>query len=219
MKRESALTACARPVVSLAGRPPPVYRRLASLPGGEDSVSSPAQRRVVVDREGEAGVGGRVLVSAVDARVVGQGRQALEAGPHLLGCTLEQASAAESEERVADEGDVVGAVVVGDVTQRVAAAVNHRELRFTEVHQVTPDHCSIEGRDPGHLGWPHDAGAGSGLDLGVAAGVVRMPVGVEDVVERPARLLKLSEDRPGVWRVDAGGRAGGVVADQEAVVI
>src|SRR5690606_33260051 len=59
-----------------------------------------------------------------------------------------------------------------------------------------------------------------GLEPGVAAGVVRMPVGVQDHVEPPpVRSLQLGQDRVGVRRVDRGDEARCRIPDQEAVVV
>ena len=52
---------------------------------------------------GEAAVGLRVFVAAADQRVAGQGGQAVQRGQHLRRRALEQAAAAEAEERVAAE--------------------------------------------------------------------------------------------------------------------
>src|SRR6266545_160298 len=70
---------------------------------------------VVLDRHREAGVRLRVLVRAVDLHVVGQGAQPAERGPHLLRRALEQAAAAQREERVAAEQRLLLAEGIGDV--------------------------------------------------------------------------------------------------------
>ncbi len=46
-----------------------------------------------------------------------------------------------------------------------------------------------------------------------------MPVGVHDQVERPAQPAELAQDRLGVRGVDAGDLAGGLIADQESVIV
>ena len=62
----------------------------------------------MVDAESEAGVRGGVFVRAIDRGRLRQGGEAREAGPHLLGGPLEQPPAAQREQGVADEGDLVG---------------------------------------------------------------------------------------------------------------
>ena len=73
--------------------------------------------------------------------------------------------------------------------------------------------------DPLHLLGADDGGAGGRGDVGVAAGVIGVPVGVEDQGQFPAELFQFGQDHLGVGRVDTGGQAGGVVADQEAVIV
>ena len=133
---------------------------------------------------------------------------------------FEQPPAAEREQGVADEGDVIRGVEVGDVAQGVAAAVSITSNRVSPSSTTSPSvHRAVEGRDARHLGRADDGRAGGGLDLGVAAGVVGMPVGVEDEVQAPAGVLRRRQDRGGVGGVDAGGLAAGLVADEEAVVV
>ncbi len=63
-----------------------IFRRLRV---GEDMVGAGLQGRIVVHRQGEPGVGGGVFVGAVDAGLVGQGRQLGESGPHHFRRALE----------------------------------------------------------------------------------------------------------------------------------
>ncbi len=141
-------------------------------------------------------------MGAVDRGLVRQGGQALQAGPHLLGRALEQPPAAQREQGVADEGDPVGRVEVGDVAQRVAAGLDHVEAGLAQLDDIAVAHRAVQRRDPRDLRRADDHAAGGGLDLGVAAGVVGMPVGVEDEVQAPAQLPQFSQDRVGVRRVD-----------------
>src|SRR5690606_38754552 len=88
------------------------HGRLTALAGGEDLLGPLLQRRGLVHGQREAGVGGGVFVGAVDDGVVGQRRQPLQAGPHLLGGAFEDPPAAQREQGVADERDLVGLAVV-----------------------------------------------------------------------------------------------------------
>ena len=57
------------------------------------------------------------------------------------------------------------------------------------------------------------------LEPQVAAGVVGVVVGVEDVRQAPFLALEFALDGAGVGRVDGGGYAGQALADQEPVVV
>ncbi len=158
-------------------------------------------------------------MGAVDGGVVGQRRKPLQAGPHLLGGAFEEAAATQGEQGVAHEGDPVGRVEIGDVPERMAAGLDHLEPRLAQHHHVAAAHLAVDRREAGDLGRPHHGRAGGGHDLGVAAGVVGVPVRVEDEVERPAVGLQGREDGPNLRRVDAGRPAGRLVVGEEAVVV
>ena len=158
-------------------------------------------------------------MGAVDAGVVGQRRQPLQAAPHLLRRALEQPPAAQREQGVADEGDMVGGVEIGDVAQGMAAALDHLEAGLAQHDRVAAAHLAVDGRELVTSAGPTTVPPVALDDLGVAAGVVGVPVGVEDQVELPAERLQLRQDRAGVRRVDAGGEPRGLVEGQEAVVV
>ena len=159
-------------------------------------------------------------MGAIDRRGVRQGGQLRQAGPHLLRRALEQPAAAQGEQGVADKGDPVGGVVVADVAQRVAAGVEHLEPCLAQHDQVAVDHDPVRrGPDPLDLGRADHLTARGRLDLGIAAGMVRVPVGVEDMGQGPAQRLQFAKDGGRVRGVDTGGLAGRVVADQKAVVV
>ncbi len=191
----------------------------AARASGEHLIGASLQSGAGIDAEREPGVGGGVFVGAIDQGLVGQGGQALEAGPHLLGRTLEQAPAAQREQGVADEDDAVFGVMVGDVAEGVAAGLQHAEHGLAEAHLVALMQRPVERCDARDLLGPHDLATRRFLDPAVAAGVVGMPVGVQDHVEPPAQLLQLGQDRLRIGGVDTAGLAGGLVADEEAVVV
>ena len=114
---------------------------------------------------------------------------------------------------------MVGGVVIGDVPQRMAAGVDDVEAGFAEFDDVAVLHHAVRSDDLLHLLGPHGDGAGRRRDLGVAAGVVGVPVGVEDEGQLPAQPVDLAQDGGGVRGVDAGGQPARLVADQEAVVV
>ncbi len=158
-------------------------------------------------------------MGAVDQSLVRQGREALQAGPHLLRRSLEHPPAAEREEGVPDEDDGVRRIVIGDVTQRMPPGLHHPEQRLPEPDLVALVQSPVQGRDAGDLLRADDLASGRRLDRLVAAGVVGVPMGVEDQVEPPSQPLQLGQDGLGVGRVDTAGPAGGPVADQEGVVV
>ena len=174
----------------------------AARAGGEDRLASGDHRRIVVEAEREARVGGGVLVGAIDHGLVGQGSRALQAAPELRRVAFEHPPAAEGEQAVADEGDPVRGVEIGDVAKGMPADVDHLERRLAERHAVTRGQDAVGGRDAGDLGRADDLGAGGGLEGGVAPCVVGVPVSVEDHVQGPAGGGKLALDRRGVGRVD-----------------
>ena len=156
---------------------------------------------------------------AKDPRIVRQSGQAGQAVPHLLGRAFEEPSAAQRKQGVAHESDAACGVEIGDVAQRVAAGLDHPKAGFAEFDHVAARDCSVERGDARHLGRPDDRRAGGGLQFGVAAGMVRMPVGIEDEIQLPPLPFQGGENGAGVRRVDGRGLAGGFVAREEAIVV
>ena len=106
------------------------------------------------------------------------------------------------------------------MTQGVAAGLDDLQPGVAKLDAVAAGDHAIQRRDPPHLRRPDDRRAGFGLEPCVAAGVVGMPVGVEDEVEPvPSLRPQSGEDRLGVGRVDATHRAAGLVAHEEAIVV
>src|SRR5262249_51616269 len=102
------------------------------------------QRGVVrLDGLGEAKIGERVLVAAIHARIVGQGRQCRQRRPHLLRRAFEQLAATGGEQRIAAEYGWRSAHVaeIRDVSGGVARNVHHaqRNGQSGNVDDVTLD--------------------------------------------------------------------------------
>ena len=128
LARSIGLVAFSRPmVVGSVGRPS--MRRFAHLDqaGGEPLV-------VGLDRRGEAAVRLGVFVAAIDAGRLRQGGEAGEALPHLRRRPLEEAAAAEREQRVAAEECVLDHI--GDVAERVAGHGDHRDGDVAEADRL-----------------------------------------------------------------------------------
>ena len=191
--RRNGLVSSSRP---MRGR----QRRLAGGAQLVDLLGALLQRRVLrLDGEREAGVGLRVLVAAVDHGLLGQRHQLLQRLPHHLRVALDDAAAADGEQRVADEGHAGRGDPVGDVAGGVAGRVEHAHLVRAELERVALAHLRVDAGDLGRLAARADDGAlGLGLERQVAVGVVAVVVGGQDVREPPA-LGRRARRRP-PWR-------------------
>ncbi len=159
-------------------------------------------------------------MGVIKPRVAGQGRDAQDAGPHLLGRALEQLAAAEREQTVADEGVVASCIVPADQAKRMAAEVHDVELRFTQHEDGARGDDVVERPFAGDLRRAIDGAAILQLEGGIAAGVVGMPVGVEQVIEAVQALAgDTVGDDIGVGGIDDRRLAGCFVAQQEAVIV
>ena len=85
---------------------------------------------------GEAGVGERIFVRAVKARVSGKRGEPLKRAVHLLRRAFEQSAAAHREQGVADEGDAVLVEDQRDMAERVSGDFDHPADVLAEPHLV-----------------------------------------------------------------------------------
>ena len=166
------------------------------------------------------GVGLRVLVAAVDRRVLRQRHQLLQRLPHHLRVALDHAAAADGEQRVAGEGHLGRWEHIGDVAGGVAGRIEHPHLVRAERERVALAHLLVDAGDLGRLVARADDGAlGLGLERSVAVGVVGVVVRGENVRELPALFLQRRRHGCGVRRVDGGREAGAGIVDQHAVIV
>ena len=176
---------------------------------------------VGLDRHGEAGVRLGVFVGAVDAHVVGQRAQALERRPELLRRALEHLAAAQREQRVAAEQRALLAECIGAMPAGVARHEDHLRLRLAEAVAVAV--VDRRRRCPGMraLSRPQadDGAAGRLLDLAVAAHMIAMMMGVEDVRDLPAALVGLGQHRPGHGGIDDAHATALRLAHQPDVIV
>ena len=159
-------------------------------------VGAGLQRRVVVHRQGEAGVGGGVFVGAVDGGVVGQGGQPAAGWSTSAPACLRTAARSPARTGCRRRRRCGRRRRSRRCGRSVWPPVSITSKRVSPSSTTSP---SATSRSSGAMrvtsGGPDDGRAGGGLDLGVAAGVVGVPVGVEDQVERPAQPLQLAQDR------------------------
>lgn len=159
-------------------------------------------------------------MSAVDHRLGGKRRQALQARRELIRRPLEHPPTAKSEQAVSHEDDRLARRPPGDMTERVTSDVQNAEGRLTQGHLIAARNDTIQRRDPPDLFWPDDLTIGLGLEPFIPARMIGMPVGIEDEIQpAPATGLELSQDRLSVRAVDRGHKAGRLVADKKAVVV
>ena len=159
-------------------------------------------------------------MGAIDAHVVGQRAQPAERGPELLRRALEHLAAAQGEQRVAAEQRPLLAEGVGDVAAGVAGHEEDLGLGLAEAVAVAVVDLDVDARDARLVAPRADDGAAGGfLDLEVAADMVAMVVGVEDMRDLPAALAGLGQDGPGHGRVDDADGAALRLAHQPDVIV
>src|SRR5262249_2677847 len=126
-------------------------------------------------------------MAAIDARVVRQGAQLEQRLPHHLRRALDDAPAADREQRVADEGELVGGKDIADMAPGVSRRLQHAPPQGPPPNLVVLAHGRIDQWNARGLALRgDDAATMTLLELGDAAGVVRVVMGDEDVAEPPA---------------------------------
>ncbi len=78
---------------------------------------------------------------------------------------------------------------------------------------------AVDVADPLGFGRPCDRAAGSGLDAFIASSVIRVPVGVDHLGERPAPLRRGLQNRLRDGRVDGRSLPGLRVVNQPDVIV
>src|SRR5690606_4523813 len=186
-----------------------------------DLVGTALQRRVArLDRQRETRVRLRVLVRAVEPRVIGPLQDLAERGPHLRRAALEQAPAAHREQRIADECDPVVRKVIHDVSASVPRRLPHDDPARAEAELVAVADLDLDAGNAPRVGaGADDPAAGRGLELEIPARVIGVMMGIEDVRQRPAALLERAQYRRDLRRIDACGDARVRVVHQKPVVV
>ena len=171
-----------------------------------------------LDGDGEARVRLGIFVGAIDLRRVGQRHQLGKARGHLRRRPLEQPPAAQCEQRVAAEQDPRVGEVIGVVAAGVAGDVDHPPRHLPDVDRIALRDGAVDAGNLRRLARrAGDARAGRRLYREVAAGVVGVPVGVEDLRDPPAARRRRREDGIGDRGVDHRRLAVGV--DEIDVVV
>lgn len=163
----------------------------------------------------------RVLVAAVNLRIVRQRRQLLhQSRVHLLGVTLEKSTATGQKQSVAGEHAalVIGTLhIVANVPGRVARREQATHAQFAHrQHVIVTDFVrqradAIVAAVHGQLGGARIGGTELGDELLVAARMIPMVVGGQDAGQLNIVLLDGGQHGFGVDGIDDGRRFGGVV--------
>ena len=125
-----------------------------------------------------------------------------------------------ANKRVADERRAFGRKVVDDVAARMARRVIDRRTMLSELDDIALADCDVDARNARGIGTrTHDRAARSALELEIAARVIRMVMGVQNMGQTPPLRVELYQDLARIRRVHGGRRAGLGVVEQIAVVV
>ncbi len=196
-------------------------RRQAFLTALRNFLGAGLERRVAgLNREREAGVGLRIFMSAINPGLVRQRRELAEAGPHLCWRAFEKPAAPESEKRVAAKKRCLARKPIGDVATGMAGHVEDLGIEMTEATDITLTHLDVDAGDAARIGTRTDDGAaGFPLQLKVAADMIAMMVGVQDVGERPIFGIERRQDRSNDGGIDDPGGLGFRIVDEINVIV
>ena len=159
-------------------------------------------------------------MGAVDGGVVAQRFERAHVAKHLLRRALEQTPAAHCEQCVADKSGSIFGEVKGDMACRVRRDIKDISGHIAQPHNIAALHLHIQCRDtPRFGGRACDRAAGGLFYLGIAAGVVGMPVGVPDLRNLPAELFRLFQNGGCNGRVDHHGLPAHRFVDQPDIII
>ena len=159
-------------------------------------------------------------MAAVDASIVGQSAQLQQRLPHHFRRALDDAPAADREQRVADKGKFVGREDVADVTGGVSRRLEHPSPQRADPNLVIFAHRRIDEWNARGLAVRGDDTATVALlEVGDAAGVVRMVMGDEDIREAPAGCLQRGLHGCGLGRIDRRRRATFGIVQEHAVIV
>ena len=101
----------------------------------------------------------------------------------------------------------------------VARHINHFGCESAKRGSVAMLHFCVERRDLGDFSGANNDAAGRFLDRFIATCMIRVPMGVPDVRDRPAFGLRLLQIDIGIGRIDAGGLARCRIVDEIAIIV
>ncbi len=173
-----------------------------------------------LDGLGEADVGFRIFVAAVDARLVGQAAQLEKRLPHHFRRALDDATAADREQCVTDESKLVGREDIADVARGVPRRLEHAALQRADPNLVVLAHGHIDQRNArGFAVRGNHSASVALLEFSDAAGVIRVMMGDENVGQPPSGRLQRGLDRCRLRRIDRRGRASFGIMQEHAVIV
>ena len=159
-------------------------------------------------------------MTAVNACVIGQASQLQQRLPHHLRRALDDAATADGEQRVADEGELLGCKEIADMAGGMSGRLVNLACERADGDLVPLAYGRIDERDLRCLavGRNH-AAAMTRLELGNPARVVRMMMRDQDIGQSPAGSRKGSFDGRRLGRIDRGRRSSGVIVQEDAVIV
>ena len=172
-----------------------------------------------LDGEREAGIGFGIFMADMDRGMAGQGAQLVERLPHLLHCSLDHATAAHGEQRIAGKQYVLGRDVIDDMTLGMAGRVDDLHLAPGKGEGVAARNGLVDARNGPVIARSDDGTSERFLQREIAFDVVAMMMGGENMGELPALGLELAFDGGGIGRIDRGGGTAAAVVDQNAVIV
>ena len=169
------------------------------------------------DRLRERAIGQRVFVSATYLCVRGKCGEALQRGEHLCRRSLEQATAADAEQRIAAEQQILA--VIGDMAQRMTRNRQHleRALRRAQFNAI-PILDAMGRQLDSWIVWRMDTGGCHRMQARRAADMVGMMVGQEDGTQLQLLALQGIENRRGLAGIDNQGIAKIIVEHPDVIV-
>ena len=140
---------------------------------------------------------------------------------HHVHGALENAAAAEREQRVADKHNFIVAEIIGDVSKRMAGRFDDARARLADFHAIAFRNRAIERRQSMRvLGGADDLHVRKArLERLRSLHVIGVVMGQQQMRQRPAAPLGLFGDRFAVRRVDARGRPELRLMNEQAEIV
>ncbi|MFT5445577.1 MAG: hypothetical protein ACI9DC_000738 [Gammaproteobacteria bacterium] len=168
----------------------------------------------------KAGIRLRVLVRAVHTRGVWPAIEFGQGVPHLGRRSLKQPAAAQCEQSVSDERNLVVLEVIANVSLCVSRGVVDARPVFAELEHVPVTHGLVDTGDAVCIGpWSDHGTAGYGLQFEVPPRMIAMMMRIENVGQLPTRLGQGLFNRHDFRGVNDRGQPGFGIVDEKAVIV